>query len=70
MRTMTRTLHRCFLIATTLLVWMEHRLVFRAGGYSLRGLWRQSLTEGEALLGWELARATGRELSGPADRRS
>jgi hypothetical protein len=32
--------HRWFLMATTLLVWMEHRLVFRAGGYSLRQLWR------------------------------
>jgi hypothetical protein len=26
---LTRALHRCFLKATTLLVWMEHRLVFR-----------------------------------------
>ena len=28
--------HRWFLMATTLLVWIEHRPVFRAGGYSLR----------------------------------
>ena len=42
--------HRWFLMATTLLVWIEHRPVFRAGGYSLGRLWRQSLTEGQALL--------------------
>ena len=47
---MAHAMHRCFLMAITLLVWMEHRLVFRAGGYSLRQLWRQSLTVGEALL--------------------
>ena len=45
----TRALHRWFLKATTLLVWMEHRWVFRAGGYSLRTLWRHSLSEGERL---------------------
>jgi hypothetical protein len=50
-RTIAHALHRGFLMLTTLLVWTEHRLVFRAGGYSLRQLWRQSLTEGEALLG-------------------
>jgi 1,2-phenylacetyl-CoA epoxidase catalytic subunit len=43
--------HRAFLMATTLLVWMEHRWVFRAGGYSLRELWRQSLSVGKVLLG-------------------
>jgi hypothetical protein len=42
--------HRWFLMATTLLVWMEHRMVFRAGGYSLRELWKQSLSVGGALL--------------------
>jgi len=47
---LTSALHRCFLMATTLLVWMEHGPVFRAGGYSLPGLWRQSLNEGEPLL--------------------
>jgi hypothetical protein len=46
----TGALHRCFLMATTLLVWMEHGQVFRAGGYSLTGLWRQSLSAGELLL--------------------
>jgi hypothetical protein len=50
LRASARAIHRCFLMATTLLVWIEHRLVFRAGGYSLRQLWRQSLTVGEALL--------------------
>jgi hypothetical protein len=50
LRTMAHAMHRCFLMAITLLVWMEHRLVFRAGGYSLRQLWRQSLSVGEALL--------------------
>jgi hypothetical protein len=67
---LTRALHRYFLMATTLLVWMEHRLVFLAGGYSLRELWRQSLTEGEALLAQELARATSPELSARGDRKS
>ena len=43
--------HRWFLMATTLLVWMEHRLVFRAGGYSLRQVWRQSLVQGAPLTG-------------------
>jgi hypothetical protein len=50
LRTLTRAVHRCFLMATTLLVWTEHKLVFRAGGYSLRELWKQSLTNGEVLL--------------------
>lgn len=49
-RGVARLAHRWFLMATTLLVWMEHRLVFRAGGYSLGRLWKQSLTEGEALM--------------------
>src|SRR3984885_10161949 len=64
---LTRAAHRWFLIATTLLVWMEHRLVFRAGGYSLRELWRQALSQGEPLLA---VRATGRGPSARADRRS
>lgn len=42
--------HRLFLMATTLLVWIEHRPVFRAGGYSLGRVWRQSLSEGEPLM--------------------
>ncbi len=50
MRAIALAVHRWFLMAITLLVWIEHRLVFRAGGYSLRQLWRQSLTEGEVLL--------------------
>ena len=50
LQSMVCAVHRCFLMATTLLVWMEHRPVFRAGGYSLRRLWKQSLSEGGALL--------------------
>jgi len=57
LRALTRAAHRCFLMATTLLVWMEHRWVFRAGGYSLRELWRQALSVGETLLALH---ATGR----------
>jgi 1,2-phenylacetyl-CoA epoxidase catalytic subunit len=49
-RRIARIAHRWFLMATTLLVWIEHRLVFRAGGYTLKRLWRQSLTEGAALM--------------------
>jgi rubrerythrin len=49
-RTIAGTAHRWFLMATTLLVWVEHQKVFRAGGYSLGQLWRQSLSEGEPLL--------------------
>jgi hypothetical protein len=49
-RTVVRVTHRCFLMATTLLVWMEHRLVFRAGGYSLGQLWKQSLNASAPLL--------------------
>jgi hypothetical protein len=45
-----RTMHRFLLMAATLLVWTEHRLVFRAGGYSLRRLWAHSRAEGERLL--------------------
>lgn len=47
LRAFVRAAHRWFLMATTLLVWMEHRLVFRAGGYSLGRLWAHSLSEGE-----------------------
>ena len=64
---LTRAVHRSFLMGTTLLVWMEHAQVFRAGGYSLRELWKQSLTVGEALLG---LRATGPEPFAQGDRRS
>jgi 1,2-phenylacetyl-CoA epoxidase catalytic subunit len=46
-----RAAHRWFLQATTLLVWMEHGLVFQAGGYSLARLWAHSLAEGEILWG-------------------
>jgi hypothetical protein len=67
LRALTRVLHGCFLKATTLLVWMEHRLVFRAGGYSLRELWRQALSQGEPLLA---VRATGPGLFARDDRRS
>jgi 1,2-phenylacetyl-CoA epoxidase catalytic subunit len=49
-RGIARAAHRWFLMATTLLVWMEHGLVFRAGGYSLGQLWSRSLTEGEVLM--------------------
>jgi len=67
LRALTRALHRCFLMATTLLVWTEHGQVFRAGGYSLRDVWKQSLSEGEGLLA---VRATGPALSARGDRRS
>jgi hypothetical protein len=70
LRGLTRAVHRCFLVATTLFVWMEHAPVFRAGGYSLRELWTQALSEGEALLRRELVRATGRGPFAPGDRRS
>jgi hypothetical protein len=50
LRALMRVLQRCFLMATTLLVWMEHAPVFRAGGYSLPALWRQSLAEGEIII--------------------
>jgi hypothetical protein len=49
LRAFVRTAHRWFLMATTLLVWAEHQLVFRAGGYSFRRLWSHSLSEGERL---------------------
>ncbi|HEX5228153.1 MAG TPA: ferritin-like domain-containing protein [Bryobacteraceae bacterium] len=42
--------HRWFLMATTVLVWVEHERVFRAGGYSLARVWKHSLSEGAALL--------------------
>lgn len=67
---LTRAAHRLFLMATSLVVWMQHRLVFRAGGYSLRGLWRQTLTEGEALMGRELVHARDQEPFELGDRRS
>jgi len=67
LRAIAQTLHRCFLKATTLLVWAEHRGVFRAGGYSLRELWRQALRQGEPLL---VVRATGRGLFARGDRRN
>ena len=51
LRSFVRAAHRWFLMATTLLVWMEHGLVFRAGGYSLARLWTHSLAEGEKLWG-------------------
>lgn len=62
---LVREVHRWFLMATTLLVWIEHAKVFRAGGYSFGRLWRQSLTEGGRLL-----HATGLELFARGDRRS
>ena len=46
---LVRAAHRWFLMVTTLVVWIEHRLVFRAGGYSLGKLWTQSLAGGERL---------------------
>jgi hypothetical protein len=49
LRGLVRGAHRWFLMATTLLVWIEHWLVFRAGGYSFARLWAQSLSEGEKL---------------------
>ena len=67
LRALTRAAHRCFLMATTLLVWMEHRWVFRAGGYSLRELWRQALSVGETLLALH---ATAPGPFAPGDRRS
>jgi hypothetical protein len=51
LRSFVRAAHRWFLMATTLLVWMEHGLVFRAGGYSLARLWTHSRAEGEKLWG-------------------
>lgn len=44
-----RTMHRWFLIATTALVWVEHRFVFRAGGYAHARLRRHALAEFETL---------------------
>jgi hypothetical protein len=44
------TIQRLFLGTTMLLVWAEHKLVFRAGGYSLKRIWQQSLAEGQALM--------------------
>jgi 1,2-phenylacetyl-CoA epoxidase catalytic subunit len=67
LRALTRAAHRCFLMATTLFVWMEHAQVFRAGGYSLRELWRQALSVGEPLLALH---ATAPGPFAPGDRRS
>jgi len=49
-RRIARAGHRLFLMATTLLVWVEHQRVFRAGGYTLARVWKQSLNVGEELL--------------------
>jgi hypothetical protein len=49
LRCFVRTAHRWFLMATTLLVWLEHGQVFRAGGYSFARLWANGLAEGERL---------------------
>lgn len=46
-----RELHRWFLVATAVLVWLEHRFVFLAGGYSIQHLLRHCLAEYEALAG-------------------
>jgi hypothetical protein len=70
LRALIRVLHRSLLHATTLLLWMQHRMVFRAGGYSLRGLWKQSATEGEVLLTRELVHATGPAPFAPDDRKN
>jgi 1,2-phenylacetyl-CoA epoxidase catalytic subunit len=48
-RQWARTLHGWFLIATTALVWVEHRHVLRAGGYSHARLRRHALAEFETL---------------------
>ena len=50
LRDLAREGHRWFLMATTLLVWIEHTRVFRAGGYSFGRLWSESLSVGRALL--------------------
>lgn len=42
LRRVATALHRWFLAATVVLVWIEHRPVFSAGGYSLGRLWRRS----------------------------
>jgi len=44
-------LHRWFLVATAILVWVEHRFVFLAGGYSAEKLLRHCLSEFDALAG-------------------
>ncbi len=46
-----RELHRWFLVVTAMLVWLEHRFVFLAGGYSIQRLLRHCLAEYEALTG-------------------
>jgi hypothetical protein len=40
-----RALHRLFLLATILVVWIEHRSVFEAAGYSFRRFKREALLE-------------------------
>ena len=50
LRDLVSEFHRWFLMATTLLVWIEHTRVFRAGGYSFQRLWRETLSAGRALL--------------------
>lgn len=50
-RQMVRRLHQWFLIATTALVWVEHRAVLLAGGYCHRRLLCEALLEYEHL--WE-----------------
>jgi hypothetical protein len=48
-RAFVHSAHRIFLMMTTVVVWLEHRMVFRAGGYTLALVWRQSLAEGARL---------------------
>jgi hypothetical protein len=50
LRGLVRDAHRWFLMATTLLVWMQHGQVFRAGGYSLGRLWAHARAASEPLL--------------------
>jgi hypothetical protein len=49
-RGLVRAAQRWFLMATTLLVWMQHGQVFRAGGYSLGRLWVHARATSEPLL--------------------
>ena len=50
-REIVHALHRWFLVATTVLVWIEHRLVFLAGGYSMQRVLDQGLAQYEAMVG-------------------
>ena len=43
-------LHRAFLQGTAVVVWIEHRPVFRAGGYTFRRFIRESLEAGAGIL--------------------